>query len=141
MSIEKVEIFTQPEEHRPRSPSVEESAREKLEQLIEKHPIPPPEPNVADPQSVREATLNDIKQQMDRKNNGTSQPERDQDGFEIPRGKIPLDSQFSTEELKYILELCKEEGVLKGEVDLKVLEHGDLGDRVVIAESSSSDLV
>lgn len=59
----------------------------------------------------------------------------DEDGFEIPQGKIPLDGHFSTEELELLVDLAKKEGFLKDDVAIKVVETSkQFGDKVVITE-------
>lgn len=59
----------------------------------------------------------------------------DEDGFEIPEGKIPIDGHFSTKEVEQLIEIAKKEGFLKDEVNIKVLESSDLlGDKIVMTE-------
>lgn len=59
----------------------------------------------------------------------------DEDGFEIPPGKIPLDGHFSTEELELLVDIAKKEGILKNDVDVKVIGTSELfGDKVVLSE-------
>lgn len=66
--------------------------------------------------------------------------EYDDDGFVIPQGKIPLDGHFSTSEIKELVKLSKEEGILKDDVNIKVLDtNKDIGDKVVISEESDKD--
>lgn len=61
--------------------------------------------------------------------------EYDDDGFEIPQGKIPLDGHFSTSEIRELVNLSKEEGILKEDINIKVLESNEaIGDKVVISE-------
>ncbi|KAI5953384.1 hypothetical protein KGF54_002756 [Candida jiufengensis] len=147
MSVDRVEIYTQPDHHQSkRHSSVEESIKEKLEDLIEKHPPSDEEQEESQSQAKEKeaAALEDIK-----KSNYTVHPEQrlsdseseseteelvDIDGFEIPKGKIPLDSQFSTDELKVLLQHAQDEGILKENIGLKVLESGELGDRIRIAD-------
>lgn len=66
--------------------------------------------------------------------------EYDDDGFVIPQGKIPLDGHFSTSEIKELIKLSKEEGILKEDVNIKVLDSNEhIGDKVVISEESDKD--
>ncbi|CUM47867.1 uncharacterized protein AC631_04425 [Debaryomyces fabryi] len=66
--------------------------------------------------------------------------EYDEDGFEIPQGKIPLDGHFSTSEIKELVKLSKEEGILKEDINIKVLESNEaIGDKVVISEEPDKD--
>ncbi|GEQ69272.1 hypothetical protein JCM33374_g2943 [Metschnikowia sp. JCM 33374] len=44
----------------------------------------------------------------------------DDDGFRIPVGKIPLDGQFSACEMKHLVELSKDEGLLRSDVRVRV---------------------
>lgn len=66
--------------------------------------------------------------------------EYDDDGFEIPQGKIPLDGHFSTSEIKELVKLSKEGGILKDDINIKVLESNEaIGDKVVISEEPDKD--
>lgn len=66
----------------------------------------------------------------------------DDDGFAIPQGKIPLDGHFSTSEIKELLKLSKEGGILKDGVNVKVLDSNEkVGDKVVISEKTDKDKV
>lgn len=68
--------------------------------------------------------------------------EYDDDGFEIPQGKIPLDGHFSTSEIQELIKLSKEEGILKDDVNIKVLDSNEqIGDKVVISEKSDKDKI
>lgn len=59
----------------------------------------------------------------------------DSDGFEVPEGKIPLDGHFSTDEVKELVELSKEEGLLNEDVSVHILQENEVvGDRVELAE-------
>lgn len=59
----------------------------------------------------------------------------DDDGFEIPPGKIPLDGHFSTEELELLVDIAKKEGFLKDDVNVKVIGTSELfGDKVLLSE-------
>lgn len=61
--------------------------------------------------------------------------EYDEDGFEIPPGKIPLDGHFSTEEVQHLIEIAQKEGFLKEDVAVKVVERNKLiGDKIVLIE-------
>ncbi|CCE86142.1 Piso0_005792 [Millerozyma farinosa CBS 7064] len=71
---------------------------------------------------------------------GTESKEIDYDGFEIPRGKIPLDGHFSTKEIDTLLKMSKESGILHKDVSLDVVTENQLvGDRVVLHERSSDE--
>ena len=51
-----------------------------------------------------------------------------------PVGKIPLDGQFSTLELKELVELSKEEGLLRDDVDVRVRDKNSLCEHMEIVE-------
>ncbi|KAG5421844.1 hypothetical protein I9W82_000937 [Candida metapsilosis] len=65
--------------------------------------------------------------------------ELDEDGMEVPQGKIPLDGQFSTEELKKLVEIAQEKGILSEDVDLKVIDSGEIGDRIRLADAQKRE--
>lgn len=59
-----------------------------------------------------------------------------------PEGKIPLDGHFSTQEVKYILQASKEGGLLKNDIDMRVLMHNDItGDKVVISSPDNDEVL
>lgn len=63
----------------------------------------------------------------------------DDDGFEIPRGKIPIDGHFTTEEVKYLISLSKDEGILSKDIDVKIQCSNDaVGDKLQIFEERST---
>ncbi|KAI3407069.2 hypothetical protein KGF56_000157 [Candida oxycetoniae] len=171
MSKDKIDLYTQPEGQELPRRTVEESAREKIEMLIEKHPIVPPEldDTANDSKIAKKKVLKDVERsqyityfnnQIDRgagneqseekvgedeieeyvgneQNEFESDTNLDEDGLEIPQGKIPLDSQFSTAELEKIVDVCKDQGILKENVDLKIVEQGELGDKIRITDIGS----
>ncbi|CCG22528.1 hypothetical protein CORT_0B08230 [Candida orthopsilosis Co 90-125] len=65
--------------------------------------------------------------------------EVDHDGMEVPQGKIPLDGQFSTDELKKLVEVAQEKGILSEDVDLKVVDSGEIGDRIRLADAKADE--
>ncbi|PSK33874.1 hypothetical protein C7M61_005066 [Candidozyma pseudohaemuli] len=69
----------------------------------------------------------------------TPSPELDYDGFEVPSGKIPIDGNFSTSEVRELIELAREDGVLGADIDVKVLERNALGNRVVVSEKEQQE--
>lgn len=73
---------------------------------------------------------------MAKENTKLSAPtEVDEDGFVIPDGKLPIDGHFSTEEVKVLIELAKEDGAMGDNVRVDVLESSKLGDRIEVVES------
>lgn len=66
--------------------------------------------------------------------------EYDDDGFEIPPGKIPLDGHFSTSELSELVKLSKKGGILNDGINIEILESNqEIGDKVVMSEESNKD--
>ena len=59
--------------------------------------------------------------------------------MEVPQGKIPLDGQFSTDELKKLVEVAQEKGILSEDVDLKVIDSGEIGDRIRLADAKAKE--
>lgn len=135
----KFELVTQP--HKEESPeSVRDETLRKLLQLVQE--------NTADSHSAEDkatehvSNLNkDTSKGLDHTNEilePLASPTLDEDGFEIPLGKIPLDGHFSTDEVKELVELSKEEGVLKDDVNVKVLESNEVvGDRIEVVEETA----
>lgn len=63
-------------------------------------------------------------------------PLLDEEGFEIPQDKIPLDGHFSTDEMKELVKLTQEEGMLLENVEVKVLDTNKVGDKIEIVEKN-----
>lgn len=100
----KIELVTQPA--KGTTNSVREDVLRKLLELVE-----------------NETDQNDMK---------SDNVEVDEDGFEIPQDRIPIDGHFSTEEVKELVKLTQEEGMLLDEVNVKVLDSNEVGDRIEI---------
>lgn len=167
MSTDRVEIYTQPPQQDQRSDSIEESITTKLEELIEKHPILPEEGEEEDQQErakedIEKSYYTTHPSETRHKESLDSEPETvsehdedeyadaetaeqqgdvelDQDGMEVPQGKIPLDGQFSTDELKKLVEVAQEKGILSEDVDLKVIDSGEIGDRIRLADAKAKE--
>ncbi|KAI5954715.1 hypothetical protein KGF57_003738 [Candida theae] len=169
MSTDKVEIYTQPPDQDQKSESVEESIATKLEELIVKHPVLPEDADEGEGndekaeddrgsklQQKQEKAKEDIKKahstkhvegrhkeaqdsESESETEDEADVELDHDGMEVPQGKIPLDGQFSTEELKKLIEVAQEKGILSEDVDLKVVDSSEIGDRIRLADSQASD--
>ncbi|OBA21498.1 hypothetical protein METBIDRAFT_12000 [Metschnikowia bicuspidata var. bicuspidata NRRL YB-4993] len=58
----------------------------------------------------------------------------DQDGFKVPVRKIPLDGQFSGPELKELVELSKDKGLLKDDVSVRATASNEISKHMEIAE-------
>lgn len=64
-----------------------------------------------------------------------SDGEYDADGFKIPAGKIPLDGHFSAREIDQLILMAQDEGLLVEDVQMKVLERNQIGDKIIIHET------
>lgn len=86
--------------------------------------------------SVREEVLRKllelVENKTDQNDTKSDDVEVDEDGFEIPQDRIPIDGHFSTEEVKELVKLTQEEGMLLDEVIVKVLDSNEVGDRIEI---------
>lgn len=59
----------------------------------------------------------------------------DQDGFEIPQGKIPLDGHFSTEEIQELVKFAQDNGIISKSIGVKILsENETVGDTIEISD-------
>lgn len=150
--MSKIEIITQPETKDRVKQTPDKKTLEKLRELVLENPgstllqdamEPDKKPNDKSPSvQTSDAASNKKDKSLsistDDRTKGEkveSPKEYDQDGFEIPQGKIPLDGHFSSNEIKELVNLAILEGLLKPTVEVKVLEHNDLvGDKVVIME-------
>lgn len=109
LMVDKIELMAQPQ--KPRSPEIDVrlSAIQKLRDLV----------------------LHDVEDTEDQK-------AVDHDGFEVPTGKIPLDGQFTTDEMKELVEASKEEGVLKDDIDVELTKTTNLCEELVIKEKKEN---
>lgn len=136
----KVELVTQPPKDSEASPRDE--ALRKLKDLVEENIESEPSSQYKAEDSVlqlnkdKSSGLDYSKETLDSTQSSTKY---DEDGFEIPLGKIPLDGHFSTEEVKELVEISKEEGVLKSDVNVNIVEHNDaVGDRIEVSEEDDT---
>lgn len=163
--MNKIELITQPEtQEKEKSPN---EALQKLKNLVEDYPRlddsdkednepdngKTRSPSLGREESLRDKARNskhtiedyetthdlDEERQKEDAQEKQEDPVLDDDGFEIPQGKIPLDGHFSTQELKEILGAAKEEGLLNENVEVKVLESNEIGDKIVIAEREENE--
>lgn len=58
----------------------------------------------------------------------------DQDGFTIPEGKLPIDGHFSTQEVKTLVDLAKQDGAIGSNVHVDVVHSNKLGDLIEVSE-------
>lgn len=94
--------------------------------------------------SVREEVLRKllelVENKTDQNDTKSDNVEVDEDGFEIPQDRIPIDGHFSTEEVKELVKLTQEEGMLLDEVIVKVLDSNEVGDRIeVVGEDQEEE--
>lgn len=151
--MDKIELITQPDSKQQdvlqSSEEAKENAIGKLQQLVRERSDssdetqPNGEEAGADMTHRRTQKLPDSKpdatEGADIKDGGENK-EFDHDGFEIPRGKIPLDGHFSTKEIDILLKMSKELGILHKDVSLDVVNENKLvGDRVVLHERSQDE--
>ncbi|MCP8718786.1 MAG: hypothetical protein M5F18_05760 [Asgard group archaeon] len=115
--MDKIAIYTQPENQQEDSVEVTESAREKLENLIDNLP-----------HSGTELPLYE-----DLKNRNL-----DFQGIEIPEDKIPIDGQFSTKEVQEMVKVAQDNGMLKDDVTVTLVEKKTIGDKVVISDPKAT---
>lgn len=111
----KIELMTQPA--KDNDTSVREDALRKLLELVESD---------LEVKAVESATTPGV--------------ELDEDGFEIPQDKIPLDGHFSTDEVKELVKLTQEEGMLLDDVNVKVVDSNEVvGDKIQIVEEEHKE--
>ncbi|RCK56584.1 hypothetical protein Cantr_05365 [Candida viswanathii] len=118
MTQDKIAIYTQPEDQQEHTIEVVESVKEKLENLIEQLPA----------LSSEFPLYEDLKKRS-----------VDYEGIEIPEGKIPLDGQFSTKEVQKIVEIAQENGILKEDITVQLVEKKSVGDTVVISDPKEKE--
>lgn len=141
MQTNKFELMTQPPKDNERS--VRDETLRKLLELVQENTHSEPKPSQEHSSKLVEELKKDKRKGLDYSKevlDSKQSPTFDEDGFEIPLGKIPLDGHFSTEEVKELVELSKEEGVLKEDVNVKILEANNVvGDRIEVVEELKSN--
>ncbi|PVH16047.1 uncharacterized protein CXQ87_003910 [Candidozyma duobushaemuli] len=133
----RIELVTQPSKENLNEEALREATLNKLHKLV----------NENRDDDDKEATKKEKEGQVHgRKSESpvsspsrTPSPEVDYDGFEVPSGKIPIDGNFSTSEVKELIELAREDGALGADIDVKVLERNALGNRVVVSEKEQQE--
>lgn len=120
-----IQLVSQPE----KAPKDEKHTLEKLQELVRENPL-------AD--DLEEEKGAHQLSHVDPKNNAVPEsPVMDDDGFEIPPGKIPIDGHFLTHEIKQLVTLAQKEGLLDNSVQVSVVETNDVvGDKIVISEKN-----
>lgn len=136
MSSQKIELMTQAAPDHPGD--VRESTLRKLLELVEEDV----QNNDAEAKEQSEnAVLQFAKDPLSGLDHSKKalhpikSPEVDEDGFEVPTGKIPLDGHFSSKEVAELVNHAKDQGLLKDSVEVQVLESNDrVGDKVQVVE-------
>ncbi|CAK7900924.1 hypothetical protein CAAN1_11S00518 [[Candida] anglica] len=95
-------------------------------------------------ESNPEATLEKLEDLVEKEQQNEidddGKPEYDDDGYEIPTGKIPLDGHFTTDEIKNLIKVAQKEGILKDDVHVDVLSsNSTFGDRVIVEEKEDPE--
>lgn len=122
----KIELISQPEE----GPTDEKHTLEKLQDLVRENPLAEDLEETANENS--EANQHS---HVDPKSSFAEEPLKDDDGFDIPPGKIPIDGHFLTHEIKQLVALAQKEGILDPSVEVSVVQTNDLvGDKILISE-------
>ncbi|KAK6456232.1 uncharacterized protein RJT20DRAFT_128072 [Scheffersomyces xylosifermentans] len=130
--MDKIELIAKPPDRNPEEVT-NESVLDKLKTMAAEH---------EDGESPREPKESDKKVNDDYTMEHAQAEEVDHDGLPVPKGKIPIDSNFSTEEIKKLVELAKEETVIKDDIHVEVVNRDEtFGDRVVISEEPEEDRI
>ncbi|KAK6463216.1 hypothetical protein DFJ63DRAFT_109234 [Scheffersomyces coipomensis] len=144
---DRIEVISQPENDGDNSDHNPEGTLEKLKHLVEEHPK---QDEVGDDydrnRDKKDGSNNqDVHSQSSIKSDEPyhtkdgQQLQYDEDGFLIPPGKIPLDGNFSTAEIKELIQISQDNGLLSDGVDVQVVDHDShFGDRVVIKDVDDS---
>lgn len=125
MKEDKIEITAQPATREQRN-EVRDTTIRKLKDLVKQ--------DLNKELGSNEEVLTNLPKNPEEDPESDELGEYDQDGFRIPVGKIPLDGQFSTLELKELVELSKEEGLLRDDVDVRVRDKNSLCEHMEIVE-------
>lgn len=145
--MNRIEIITQPETEGRVKQTPNKATLEKLKSLINENP-PNEEDSLNDPLASDKKPAREKSHQLENAKDNpaalahdtTKEKVYDDDGFEIPQGKIPLDGHFSTNEIRELVNLAKLENLLKPTVEVRVIEENSLvGDKVVIMEPESEE--
>lgn len=132
--MDKIELVTQPERAEAMGHS---DSLQKLKEMVEKKELTDEQDDKEEQEEQDER--DDQKDTANLASHKTeSEPTKiyDDDGFEIPRGKIPIDGHFSTNEIKELVELAQEKGLIDKEIEVEVVEHNAIGDKVLIEEKT-----
>ncbi|KAF3986014.1 hypothetical protein FT663_04300 [Candidozyma haemuli var. vulneris] len=137
--MSRIELVTQPSKENLKDEALRESTLNKLHTLVNET-LNEDEKEKDEDKKAKEETVGGKKSSSPISSpSRTPSPELDYDGFEVPSGKIPLDGNFSTSEVKEIIDLAQEGGVLASDIDVNVVEHNALGNRVVVSEKEQQE--
>ncbi|KAJ8141245.1 hypothetical protein OY671_005576 [Metschnikowia pulcherrima] len=125
MKEDKIQITAQPATREQRS-EVRDTTIRKLKDLVKQ--------DLNKELGSNEEVLTNLPKNPEEDPESDESGDYDEDGFRIPVGKIPLDGQFSTSELKELVELSKEEGLLRDDVDVRVRDKNSLCEHMEIVE-------
>lgn len=133
--MSRIELVTQPSKEKLDELEIREKTLDKLHNLVDETLEESTEHKDAQNDEFKETEKLILEQKR------SPSPELDHDGFEVPKGKIPIDGNFSASEVKQLVELAKEEGLLAEQVEVKVLERNSIGNKVVVKETISKESV
>lgn len=138
MTLNKIELVTQPEKHSP--DSARDSTLHKLQNLVEEEQKANPEADSVAHDAASASTKDPLSGKDFSHELLLLSTKYDEDGFEIPSGKIPIDGHFSTDEVKELVSLAKQEGILQEQVSVEVMESSDLlGDKIQVVERDTPE--
>lgn len=130
----RIELVTQPSKENIQEDTFREDTMQKLHKLVNETL------EDKDKDEHKEEHKKEREEQVRGEESGlSSETPVDHDGFEVPEGKIPLDGNFSSREVKEIIELAQEEGVLNDGINVEVLDRSSLGNRVVVTEKEQQE--
>lgn len=133
----KIELVTQPSKENLKEEALREATLNKLHKLVNEHLD---DDDNEGTKKEKEGQVHGRKSESPVSSpSRTPSPELDYDGFEVPSGKIPIDGNFSTSEVRELIELAREDGVLGADIDVKVLERNAFGNRVVVSEKEQQE--
>lgn len=132
----RIELVTQPSKENIKEGTLRENTMQKLHKLVNETL----EDQDTDQDEEKVGQKREKEDHVRSEKSGlSSETHVDHDGFEVPTGKIPLDGNFSTREVKEIIELAQEEGVLQDNINVEVLGRSSFGNRVVVTEKEQQE--
>ncbi|CUM67811.1 uncharacterized protein PRCAT00005517001 [Priceomyces carsonii] len=146
--MNKIELVTQPASTQDLSASPQESTLKKLKGLVQDNPPVEDEekldsqpgnettsPSAEVERNKREGIIESAESKKRKDAAKATEPEFDDDGLEIPQGKIPLDGHFSTDEMQELISIAQSKDMISHSVKLSVIGQNEVvGDKIVISE-------